>query len=323
MEKHGKIKTKTYSIWGAIKQRCCNPRSAGYDRYGGRGITMCERWRKSFAAFLEDMGPCQSSEHSIDRYPNRHGNYEPGNCRWATWSEQLLNRSPWGKCYAIGGESKPIAVWMEERGIDYRHRTAIDNRLARGMSLEEALAKPFASGNGTTSRPWTRREEAVLRKNRWLPLDRLAKMLRRTKNGVSRKVFAMGLGKENTEERKRQAAELIEMVRPFWLAGETCAKIGARYGWSPERVWRIARSAGLPAHRRSIRTAELLFKLLENPTSIGLRVVELAEQLTILPWSVYKVFHHPEHGPRLARLYQKHGARLPIRKKFPADENGS
>lgn len=74
-----------------MKTRCLNPAFHSYRRYGGRGITICPEWRHSFAAFLRDMGTCPPGR-SLDRI-NNDGNYEPGNCRWATFSEQMQNRS--------------------------------------------------------------------------------------------------------------------------------------------------------------------------------------------------------------------------------------
>ena len=84
-----------YKIWDGIKQRCLNETSHAYHRYGGRGITICDRWtgHDGFNNFIADMGPRPEpkSEYSIDRVDN-HGNYEPSNCRWATWKEQHNNK---------------------------------------------------------------------------------------------------------------------------------------------------------------------------------------------------------------------------------------
>lgn len=80
-----------YNAWEGMKQRCHNPRNPRFPRYGGRGISVCERWRNSFAAFAEDMGPKPTPKHSVDRI-NNDGNYEPSNCRWATSREQYDNR---------------------------------------------------------------------------------------------------------------------------------------------------------------------------------------------------------------------------------------
>ena len=90
---HGLRRTPTYEIWATAKQRCFNPNNQRYRLYGARGITMCERWRNSFQAFYEDMGP-RPEGMSLDRI-NNDGNYEPGNCRWATQQQQVDNSRRW------------------------------------------------------------------------------------------------------------------------------------------------------------------------------------------------------------------------------------
>jgi len=81
-----------YIAWRGMIARCENPKWHAYHRYGGRGIIVCDRWRTSFENFLSDMGRKPSSGHSIDRWPNPDGNYEPSNCRWATAVEQARNK---------------------------------------------------------------------------------------------------------------------------------------------------------------------------------------------------------------------------------------
>lgn len=84
------IPTRTYKSWLSAKSRCTNKNGKRYYDYGGRGISMCERWRNSFENFLSDMGECPVGL-TLDRI-NNDGNYEPGNCRWATYKQQANNR---------------------------------------------------------------------------------------------------------------------------------------------------------------------------------------------------------------------------------------
>lgn len=89
--RHGWSRTITYKSWNAMVSRCEHESNASWALYGGRGITVCERWRGDFVNFLEDMGERPSKDHSIDRI-DPDGHYEPGNCRWLTREEQNARR---------------------------------------------------------------------------------------------------------------------------------------------------------------------------------------------------------------------------------------
>jgi hypothetical protein len=90
------VTTRTYQSWESMKARCSNPNRKEYIHYGGRGITVCERWRNSFENFLADMGERPEGKE-LDRYPNNDGDYEPGNCKWSTRKEQQNNRREYKK----------------------------------------------------------------------------------------------------------------------------------------------------------------------------------------------------------------------------------
>lgn len=117
-----------------MKSRCLNPNTIGYARYGGRGITVCERWL-SFENFLADMGEPPPG-FTIDRYPDNDGNYEPANCRWATSKEQSRNKVS-TKFVTFRDETMSLAEAIERFGR--RGKATISARLRRGWDLERAL----------------------------------------------------------------------------------------------------------------------------------------------------------------------------------------
>lgn len=132
-----KRETPEYNCWAGMIQRCENPKHTSYYRYGGRGIRVCDRWRNSFEAFFEDMGPRPSDDHSIDRI-DVSGNYEPENCRWLTTVEQERNKST-NKLVTANGETKTVVEWSEATGIP---AATIYKRIDKGMPPQAAVTKP-------------------------------------------------------------------------------------------------------------------------------------------------------------------------------------
>ena len=103
-----------YTVWVLMRRRCGSPQDVCYDRYGGRGIKVCDRWA-SFKAFYEDMGPRPTPDHQIDRIDNE-GPYSPENCRWASRVEQCNNRSD-NRLITYRGETKTLMEWSRATGI--------------------------------------------------------------------------------------------------------------------------------------------------------------------------------------------------------------
>lgn len=137
---HGLSKTKEYSIWKSMKRRCKPGNSTysfAYRWYGAKGIRVCQRWIDSFPHFMEDMGPIPESSNSIDRIDN-NGNYEPGNCRWAS-SEDQANNTSRNIFIEFSGESKTVAQWSREIGVK---APLVYGRLRANWPGIEALTAP-------------------------------------------------------------------------------------------------------------------------------------------------------------------------------------
>jgi len=128
-------RTPTYRTWTSMLTRCRNPKADNFEQYGGRGITVCERWLK-FENFLADMGE-RPPGMTIDRRDNAKG-YEPGNCRWATPSEQENNKTD-NVIIEAGGRRQTVMQWSLEKGIYYH---TLLKRLQAGWPIDRALNSP-------------------------------------------------------------------------------------------------------------------------------------------------------------------------------------
>jgi hypothetical protein len=128
--------SREYLAWLAMKTRCTNRNYPKWHRYGGRGITICDRWLHSFEAFFADVGPKPTKFHTLDRHPDNDGNYEPGNVRWATQEEQSRNRYN-NLLITRNNETRTLQEWCEILGRNYS--TTYYRITVSGMSPEEAL----------------------------------------------------------------------------------------------------------------------------------------------------------------------------------------
>lgn len=132
--KHRLSKTRVYKIWGNMKTRCLNKNSTDYYLYGGRGITLCDRWM-TFDNFFADMG-IPSKDKSIDRI-NPNGNYEPSNCRWATLTEQANNKRT-SRIISFNGIRRSLKEWARSLGLN---ESSLRERL-KTWGLEKSLTEP-------------------------------------------------------------------------------------------------------------------------------------------------------------------------------------
>lgn len=128
---HGEWKSTEYRIWALMKQRCGNPHSKSWKNYGGRGIHVYQPWNDSFSEFLAGVGKRPSMLYSLDRWPNMNGNYEPGNVRWATASQQIANRrkTMWERIVILlaGKEATTVLEMVSQGKQDYE----ISSHIAR------------------------------------------------------------------------------------------------------------------------------------------------------------------------------------------------
>lgn len=130
---HGQHKSRAYTIWVNMRRRCNDPKATAYNRYGGRGIRVCERWATSFDAFLADMGHPPDTM-TLDRIDN-NGDYEPGNCRWATRETQSSNQSN-NVIVVVGGERLTQHAACIKFGLA---GSSVRLAKSRGMSAQQAI----------------------------------------------------------------------------------------------------------------------------------------------------------------------------------------
>ena len=142
-KKHGMTRTPEYMTWVNMRNRCYRPESRGYDRYGAKGITVCDRWLNSFENFFADMG-ARPSRYQLDRIDPAKG-YSPENCRWATLIDQANNKKRVIQV-TINGETMSVSDWC--RRLNLCHRTIRSRIYERGWNPVDALTKPIGKWGG-------------------------------------------------------------------------------------------------------------------------------------------------------------------------------
>lgn len=137
--KHGMWKTPEFTAWSHMLRRCNSSTHPQYLYYGGRGIKVCDSWQAAFENFYKDMGPRPSDKHSLDRI-DVNGNYEPGNCRWATVIQQNRNKVN-TKYLTLKGDRLQINEWAKKLGINI---STLWVRVRKGWTDEQILTTPVA-----------------------------------------------------------------------------------------------------------------------------------------------------------------------------------
>ena len=146
-----------YTTWRCMIWRCISPKHKHWKLYGGRGIKVCQIWRRSFRRFVLDMGP-RPKGYELDRWPDRDGDYRPSNCRWATRSQQTRNKS---NNHYLTFEGRTMSMWDWADEIGMKPETLL-NRIRKGWEVREAILIPVIPGKSIRRVIWNRTETGSL-----------------------------------------------------------------------------------------------------------------------------------------------------------------
>jgi hypothetical protein len=222
--RHRKINARHPLVhtWRSMLQRCLNPNNAAYKNYGGRGISVCDRWVNSFENFLADMGERPSQQMTIDRIDN-DGNYEPGNVRWATQKEQTHNQRR-TRHITFNGQTKIMSEWASELGIS---RERLRQRLCK-MPVNEALS--FVAHAKSPAEERRIKKQVQKRELKWkTKLVREVEIMLREPFEESRKTMAPSIlvGGQGLSHRERKIRRQIMANEVY--AGASEASVAAKY----------------------------------------------------------------------------------------------
>jgi DNA-binding MarR family transcriptional regulator len=233
-----RTKLPEYGIWTGIIARCSNQKHKNYKRYGGRGIGVCQAWRDDFENFYRDMGPRPSGRHSIDRVDNDRG-YEPGNCRWATPREQVLNRD----MRAVAWTTAEYATLrrMYEGYSSMREIAAALDRSIPTIQLhifKEGLKRDGFITRLANQNPDLRYLITEVGRDAFVQAVTDRKTARRDKAKADREAHINGI-KERAATIIRSSESRNEKMRLLREAGLNLTQIGRHFGLTRERVRQI------------------------------------------------------------------------------------
>jgi hypothetical protein len=197
------LRAEEYSIWKGMSRRCRDPKLKCADRYLGRGIRVCDRWKKSFKDFIDDMGPRPSPEHSVERRDN-DGGYCPDNCYWATPTEQQRNKRN-SALLTHGGETMCIAAWADKTGIP---AGTISTRIATlGWTVEKALTTPNGAPVGMKPRLFLTHQGRTMSVSEWsketgIPPSVIAHRVKKHGWSHEKALTTFGDGRKNPDRAK-------------------------------------------------------------------------------------------------------------------------
>lgn len=231
-QRHGMTGTRIYKLWGHMKERCYNKNSTNYDRYGGRGIQVCEEWKNDFMSFYNwAMENGYQENLTLDREDN-DGNYEPSNCRWVTFKEQENNRGGFNINVTYQGRTQTLMQWAEETGIPFptlRYRIVdskwpVEDALTIGVG---AIKKhPLASPHKFSKNPMTEEQ-------RKKDLERRKQRYRSLPGKMSREEYLNRMNSEKTKNIQKIQEELQRSP------GLSTRKMAERVGLSRSYVQRV------------------------------------------------------------------------------------
>lgn len=164
--------TPEYRAWMGMKARCYLKTRKDFSSYGGRGIAVCDQWRDDFTAFLAAVGRRPSPAYSLDRYPDQNGNYEPGNVRWATSSEQAINRRP--RRVARAAELDGGKTAAEIAAASGLRKATVQDRYRRGYRGADLYAASLADAKSEKLSAWARNKFSQMSSERRVELARIA-----------------------------------------------------------------------------------------------------------------------------------------------------